>query len=487
MRREFGDFQTPPELAREVVECCLSAGTSPEWRTKAAWVRALEPTCGAGAFIAALLSLDKPPRDIHGIEIQDEHAEQAVRLSPRDGSRVTITRRSIFDLHLGSDLSWDSHGPLIVIGNPPWVTNAELGTLGSRNLPIKRNVKRLHGLEAMTGASNFDICEAIWLKLIEELAPQEPLIALLCKTAVARNVLQFAAQHGVPVERGFVRRIDATRWFGAAVDACLFGIQLRLGAQCYDVPVYDSLTATTPSSIMGVARGKLVADVEAYRSSSFADGRSPVVWRQGVKHDASAVMELVGESPASCLTNRNGDEVDVESEFLFPMMKGSDVANGRSRSKWMIVPQRVLGEDTRALEYRAPKLWRYLTDHAPAFAKRKSSIYRGQPPFATFGIGEYTFAEFKVAVSGLSKQPRFLVVGPRDGRPVVFDDTCYFVACRSAGEADALAAILNSQPSLALIRALLFTDAKRPITKALLQRVDVDALAAARPASGPSY
>ena len=80
------------------------------------------------------------------------------------------------------------------------------GALGSRNLPIKRNLKRLSGLDAMTGASNFDICEAIWLKLLEDLAPQgEPLIALPCKTAVARNVLQFAAQRGVPVERGFVR------------------------------------------------------------------------------------------------------------------------------------------------------------------------------------------------------------------------------------------------------------------------------------------
>jgi hypothetical protein len=473
MRREFGDFQTPPELAREVVECCRR-----EAKTNA-WQRALEPTCGAGAFITALLSLDDPPLEIHGIEIQDEHADAAMRLSARHHARVTITRRSIFDLHLGSGLSWNSRGPLIVIGNPPWVTNAELGTLGSRNLPVKRNVKRLHGLEAMTGASNFDICEAIWLKLIEELAPQEPLIALLCKTAVARNVLQFAAQDAVPVEGGFVRRIDAARWFGAAVDACLFGIQLRRGAHCYDVPVYDSLTAATPSSIMSVARGKLVADVEAYRSSSFADGRSPLAWRQGVKHDASAVMELVGESPAIGLKNRRGDDVDVEPDFVFPMMKGSDVANGTSPAKWMILPQRVLGEDTRALADRAPKLWRYLTSHAPAFAKRKSSIYRGQPPFATFGIGEYTFAQFKVAIAGLSKQPRFLAVGPRDGRPVVFDDTCYFVACRSADEADALAAILNSAASLALIRSLLFTDAKRPITKALLQRVDVGALAAA--------
>ena len=192
-------------------------------------------------------------------------------------------------------------------------------------------------------------------------------------------------------------------------------------------------------------------------------------------------MELAGESPESGLKNRSGEDIDVEPEFLFPMMKGSDVASGRSRPKWMILPQRVLGEDTRALEHRAPRLWRYLTRHEHAFAKRKSSIYRGQPLFATFGIGAYTFADFKVAISGLSKQPRFLAVGPRDGRPVVFDDTCYFVPCGSAGDAARLAAILNSPPSLALLRALVFTDAKRPVTKGLLQRVDVSALATAIP------
>ena len=51
MRRELGDFQTPPELVREVLACCrreaaLDGGGS--------WTRAIEPTCGSGSFIAGL-------------------------------------------------------------------------------------------------------------------------------------------------------------------------------------------------------------------------------------------------------------------------------------------------------------------------------------------------------------------------------------------------------------------------------------------------
>src|SRR5438105_329350 len=102
-------------------------------------------------------------------------------------------------LHSFTQLSlWHPTGPLLVVGNPPWVTNAELGTLGSNNLPHKKNLKGLRGIEARTGGSNFDIAEYIWLKLIQELASEQPTIALLCKASVARNVLQFAFDTKLP-------------------------------------------------------------------------------------------------------------------------------------------------------------------------------------------------------------------------------------------------------------------------------------------------
>jgi S-formylglutathione hydrolase FrmB len=56
-------------------------------------------------------------------------------------------------------------------------------------------------------------------------------------------------------------------------------------------------------------------------------------------------------------------------------------------------------------------------------------------------VGPYTFAPWKVAVSGLHRPPDFDVVGPLGGRPVILDDTCYLLPCRSAGEAALLCAL----------------------------------------------
>src|SRR5262249_61528519 len=103
----------------------------------------------------------------------------------------------------------------LVVGNPPWVTSAELGCLAGAYMPPKSNVKNLAGLEARTGSSNFDVAEAVWLKLARELAAEAPTIALLCKSSVARSILQFADRAGLPVRDASIRRIDAARWFKA--------------------------------------------------------------------------------------------------------------------------------------------------------------------------------------------------------------------------------------------------------------------------------
>ena len=93
-----------------------------------------------------------------------------------------------------------------------------------------------------------------------------------------------------------------------------------------------------------------------------------------------------------------------------------------------------------------------------------------------FGVGPYSFAPFKVAICGLHKAPVFRAVGPVEGRPAMFDDTCYFLPCSSAEEAAALAALCNDPMALAMIRSASFPEAKRPITKALLQRLDLRAI-----------
>ena len=93
----------------------------------------------------------------------------------------------------------------------------------------------------------------------------------------------------------------------------------------------------------------------------------------------------------------------------------------------------------------APKTWRYLLRHAERLDRRASVVYRNQPRFSVFGVGPYTFCDWKVMVSGFYKSWRFIPVGPANGRPVLCDDTCYFLPCRSAAEARRRANLLNSE------------------------------------------
>ena len=66
---------------------------------------------------------------------------------------------------------------------------------------------------------------------------------------------------------------------------------------------------------------------------------------------------------------------------------------------------------------------------------------------------------------------------PCGNKPVLFDDACYFLPFVEEEEARLVAEILNSRPSRALLEALMFDDAKRPITVELLQRLDLSAIA----------
>jgi hypothetical protein len=320
VRRDLGDFQTPPELAVAVLECLGPIGRR--------WSRVLEPTCGQGHFIAALLAQPFPPREIQAVEIQDNHCAAARALSAGDangpGTHVRIHHADLFGIDLRSDLKWQDKGRLLVVGNPPWVTSAELGRLEASVRPPKRRLDGLDGFAALTGSSNFDVAEAVWLKLIAELADQAATIALLCKTSVARRILERAHRERLPIAKASMRRLDAPRWFGAAVDACVFQVELGPPENLREVPVYESLSQRHPEAVMSFAGGWLIADREAYSAAALAEGACPLTWRQGVKHDAAAVMEFAREATTGRLTNRAGEMLDVEPEFAYPLIKGGD-------------------------------------------------------------------------------------------------------------------------------------------------------------------
>ena len=143
----------------------------------------------------------------------------------------------------------------------------------------------------------------------------------------------------------------------------------------------------------------------------------------------------------------------------------------------MLVTQRAVGAETSVISIVAPKTWEYLKRHGEFLDRRASSIYRNRARFSVFGVGDYTFAPWKVCISGFYKKLQFATVGPYQERPVVLDDTSYFLSCLSEEEAKYIAALLNSDPAREFFSAFVFWDAKRPITIDMLRRLDLSAVA----------
>lgn len=465
---EFGDFQTPPVLAKEVCELLR--------RQRLLADVVLEPTCGTGAFLVAAAAAF-PGATLRGWDINQDYVRQATAELVRTGAsdRSTVVCQDFFAHDWEAELQ-KLPGKLLILGNLPWVTNSAVASLNGSNVPAKENFLGLRGLAARTGKSNFDISEWMLIRLLRALGGRAATIAMLCKTGTARKLLRYAWQNDGRISEPSLHRIDAAAHFGASVDACL--LLARTGSNGpMEADVYESLAAAKPAGRIGLAGQDLVADIRTYRELQELEGLCPFRWRSGVKHDCAAVMELRPVVNGT-VENKLGERFELEDDFLYPLLKCSDLANGSLAPKRLVlVTQRAVGGDTSGIEHSAPQTWRYLQSNSARFAARKSSIYNGRAPFALFGIGEYAFAPWKVAVSGLHRPARFQVIGPFRTKPVFLDDTCNYLPFDDEASARLVADILNSAPCQQFLQSLIFTGSKRPITVELLQRLNLSAIA----------
>lgn len=468
---EFGDFQTPPELARQVCSLLVDAGVAP--------ASVLEPTCGRGSFLLAALDRFESSNTCLGADINPNYiaeVEMAVRSRP-DRKRIRLAVANFFAVDWQKVIA-GLPKPVLILGNLPWVTNSQLSLLGSSNLPAKTNFQGRNGLDAITGKANFDISEWMLINLIEAMRERRGTLAMLCKSAVARKVLSHAWKHELALAGASVFRIEADLHFNAAVDAALLLVHFSPGTTEKAAKVYNSIDERVPESTIGYADDTMLADFSTYQRWKHLCGDEAIKWRSGIKHDCAKVMELIRDGRR--YRNGMGELVELEDELVFPMMKSSHVAKGGkgASDRFMLVTQRSVGEDTATIRYRAPKTWAYLRAHAGLLSKRGSSIYRNRAPFSIFGVGDYSFAPWKVAISGFYKKIEFSVLGPIEGKPIVLDDTSYFLPCETNEQAEFLARLLNSEIARSFYKSFVFWDSKRPIIADLLRRLDLRHLAA---------
>jgi len=475
--QDLGDFQTPSHLTDKICRYLADIGFSPD--------AIIEPTCGEGNFVVSAIKFLPTVKYVYCVDIQNKYEwlfklnilEQS--LSHNINVKIEFCRDNIFT-HEFSDgfmkLLNDSLRNLLILGNPPWVTSSELSILNSHNLPTKTNIKRYSGIEAITGKSNFDIAEYIILQIIQRFSDRKGKIAMLCKTSVIRNIVRDIPKLSRKIANIQALLIDTQKEFSINANAALF---------VADLGSYGETSCTVSSLYQpnsqfkkyGWIHNKFVSDVKLYKKYKYLDGRSPLEWRQGVKHDASKVMVL--EITDNGLLNGLQEYVEIEEGLLYPFIRGSELRKPviRNNTNKIIITQIKPTEDTSYIALEYPRLWTYLTSHSEYLDKRKSAIYKRRPRFSIFGIGSYSFMPYKVAISGLYKEPIFSLVFPVDNKPVMFDDTCYCLSFNSMNDAFFTWALLNKDDIRKFLSSIVFLDSKRPYTKEILMRIDLLKLA----------
>ena len=455
LKKEYGDFQTPVELSKKMISILDELNFKP--------YLIIEPTCGIGNILLDAHKHFLPKKTI-GVEINKEYCN---RLSDKiGGQNIRLYNLNIFTAIDVIKKETKSDDNFLFIGNPPWVTNSELSALESGNMPQKSNIKNVRGIEALTGKSNFDICEYIISKLVLEFVDKNAVFAFLCKTSVARNVLKFLWNNGVLYKESFIYPIDAKKYFDASADACFFIFEKTRKNNIKECKVFDSIETKKFINKLGLYKGKMVADVDNPQYYGYM-GKCEYNWRNGIKHDCSKVMEF--DIKLGKLINGYGETVNIENDLLYPLLKSSDIANGTQEvRKMVLITQKQIGENTDYIKNKYPKTWEYLNAHIDDFNKRKSVVYKNKPLFSVFSVGEYTFEPYKIAISSLYKKLKFKLVLPIDNKPVIVDDTCNYISCKSLDEANKIYSLLNNKKAKDFFNSIIFWDSKRPITTEVL-------------------
>ncbi|MFZ4664565.1 MAG: N-6 DNA methylase, partial [Caldilineaceae bacterium] len=123
---EFGDFQTPETLAIEIVSVLKRMNITP--------ASIIEPTCGVGNLLVSAMRAYPYAEQVIGVDINSQYLTQ---LRTRMGLEELNPNTAIIHANF-FDMNWEEiiaklPQPLLIIGNPPWVTSADLSTLQSQN------------------------------------------------------------------------------------------------------------------------------------------------------------------------------------------------------------------------------------------------------------------------------------------------------------------------------------------------------------------
>ena len=286
LKKEYGDYQTPSTFANEVC-----AYIHRHFQVNPNII--LEPSFGIGNFVNSAINVFDKVEKIFGIEINTRYFNIAHENYFNDIFNVEkyFYNEDFFKFNFNEiKFKINKDDKLLILGNPPWITNTELSELNSSNIPVKSNFKKLNGLDAITGKGNFDITEYIIIMLLSNFQDYNTTLALLCKNSVAQNIIKDSKNLKLKIKNIKIVEFNANKVFDIACDAVL--LYIETGEPCFDTCKIYSITNNKEIKTIGWYNNKFISNIEKYKKYMQFDGKCQFMWRQGLKHDCAKIFEL---------------------------------------------------------------------------------------------------------------------------------------------------------------------------------------------------
>ena len=415
----------------------------------------IEPTCGIGNFLKST-SKFFPNKFQYGIDIDKTKLDKIDKQIPN----CKLINEDIFSLKFNKIEKDKSY---LIIGNPPWIKNEKISKVYTKKNP---NYNNSNSKSKLTSDNEYlDISESIILKMINTFKNTQSTIAVLCKTTVSRNIFLKLIKNNVKYSLIKQINLNSKKIFNINVDSCLLIIQFC--SKNLNETACKVSDISNPNKILY----EIIPPTKNNSNNNYQiDGTFPLEWKQGVKHDCAKIMELTCHNHK--LINKKGNEVFIETTFLYPLIKSGDLKKPiiNTTSKYIIITQKNIKQNTRHIQSKAPKTWAYLTDNQKYFDDRKSAIYKNTPKFS-IGIDESSFKKYKIAISGFGKNPNFSLIYNK--KPIMVSDTCYYISLDNYDSAYITLLILNSELVKKFLKKIAVIKSKRPFTKKILKRIDI--------------
>lgn len=516
MRLQLGEYYTP----RGVAELSVGELDVGDYETDTF----LDPGCGSGIFLATCIDakrdalgdelapealVDVITETVYGIDLNPVAVKSAKLsyllsllplLEEGDVKRLELPVFLTDSLKLtrndqlrfrddAIDLSVD-----YLVGNPPWLTWGNLSE-SVRDAWREKYVKQLdllphHGVETRLGHANDDISVPFIWVCIHHYLNEEGEASFVLKRDImkgpAGRLLRTQRVNSRPVTVRHIHDFNRLRPFGDDVGVHSAIYTLDTGEQSKFPIETDSWkkgngkpafsTADRMRDTLKHEDTGMIPVEEDDPSSSWiredaenrALGECEHDIRHGVKDDATDVYSIDRSQLG-----------ELEHDHIYPYIKSKNVVKyGLFGHELHLVPIRKANEDNETeMQNSCPKTYEYLESNRQALDDRSSTWLDKGTFYNVFGLGEYTWSDYKVVWCRLGFKPHFAVVSTVDDedlgeKMVVPGDHFMFISTDDKYEAHFLCGLLNSSIYQKSIKGIA-SEGKSSLSKTVISKLEL--------------